>query len=124
MNFYINKNATLPVINLELIKDGRYTYREFHDMIQNADIFFSMSKLETGVMVIGKKPATLTSKSQYNGCDDEEYYLTYQFSQKETSRPGTYIGSFIIEFLDNSGTLIVPIREELIINILEGSIQR
>ena len=124
MNFNINKNSTLPVLNMELIKDGRYTYREFNDKIQNSNIYFTMSDLNTGVKVIGKKSATLTLKSQYNGCEDEEYYLTYQFTKKETSKPGTYIGSFTIEFLDGSGTLVVPIQEELVINILDGSIKR
>ena len=124
MNFNINKNSTLPVLNMELIKDGRYTYREFNDKIQNSNIYSTMSDLDTGVKVIGKKSATLTLKSQYNGCEDEEYYLTYQFTKKQTSRPGTYIGSFTIEFLDGSGTLVVPIQEELVINILDGSIKR
>mgnify|MGYP001246413316 FL=1 len=124
MNFTINKNSTLPVLNMELIKDGRYTYREFKDKIQNCNFYFTMADLNTGVKVIGRKAATLTLKSQYNGCEDEEYYLTYQFTEKQTSKPGTYIGSFTIEFLDGSGTLIVPIQEELIINILDGSIRR
>ena len=124
MNFHINKNSTLPKIQMELVKDGRYTYREFNDLIQNANIFFSMADIETGVKCIGKKKATLTPKNQYNGCEDEDYYLTYQFTQKETSKPGRYVGNFMIEFLDGSGTLIVPIREELYINILDGSIKR
>jgi len=124
MNFHINKNSTLPVLNMELVKDGRYTYKEFNDLIQNANIFFTMANIETGTKCIGKKEATLTPKNQYNGCEDEEYYLTYQFTEKETSKPGTYVGKFIIEFLDGSGTLIVPIREELYINILDGSIKR
>tara|TARA_B110000444_G_scaffold247055_1_gene269233 strand:- start:728 stop:1102 length:375 start_codon:yes stop_codon:yes gene_type:complete len=124
MNFNINKNSTLPVLNIELIKDGRYTYKEFNDKIQNSNIYFTMSDLITGVKVIGKQVATLTLKSQYNGCEDEEYYLTYQFTKKQTSKPGTYIGTFIVEFLDGSGTLVVPIQEELIINILDGSIRR
>ena len=124
MNFNINKNSTLPVLNMELIKDGRYTYREFNDKIQNSNIYFTMSDLNTGVKVVGKQIATLTLKSQYNGCEDEEYYLTYQFTKKQTSKPGTYIGNFTIEFLDGSGTLVVPIQEELVINILDGSIKR
>ena len=124
MDFHINKNSTLPVLNLELVKDGRYTYREFNDKIQNANIYFTMANLETGTKVIGKKAATLTLKTQYNGCEDEEYYLTYQFSKKETSKPGTYVGTFIVEFLDGTGTLIVPIREELYIQVLDGSIKR
>ena len=124
MNFHINKDATLPILKMELIKDGRYSFREFHDKIQNSNIYFSMSDINTGVKKIGKRSATCILKSEYNGCEDEEYYISYQFSRKDTSKPGTYIGKFIIEFLDGSGTLIVPIREELIINVLECSIKK
>lgn len=124
MDFHINKNSTLPVLNMELIKDGRYTYKEFNDKVQNANIYFTMANIETGVKCIGKKLATLTPKDQYNGCEDEDYYLTYQFTSKDTSKPGTYVGNFIIEFLDGTGTLIVPIREELYVHILDGSIKR
>jgi len=124
MNFHINKDATLPILKMELIKDGRYSFREFHDKLQNSNMFFTMSDINTGVKKIGKKPATCILKSEYNGCEDEEYYISYQFSTKDTAKPGTYIGKFIIEFLDGSGTLIVPIREELIINVLEGSIKK
>ena len=35
MDFYINKNATLPVLKLELIKDGRNDFNKFHDKIQS-----------------------------------------------------------------------------------------
>jgi hypothetical protein len=124
MDFHINKNSTLPVLNMELIKDGRYTYKEFNDKVQNANIYFTMANIETGVKVIGKKAATLTPKDEYNGCEDEDYYLTYQFTEKETSRPGTYVANFIVEFLDGTGTIIVPIREELYVQILDGSIKR
>ena len=31
---------------------------------------------------------------------------------------------FEIDFLDGSGTLIVPIKEELFINVLDGSIKK
>lgn len=124
MNFHINKNATLPILNMELIKDGKYTYREFNDKVQNAKIYFTMANVDTGVKVIGKKEAKLTLKTQYDGCNDEEYYLTYQFTNKETSRPGTYVGNFILEFLDGTGTIIVPIREELYVQIIDGSIKR
>jgi hypothetical protein len=124
MNFHINKDATLPILKMELIKDGRYSFREFHDKLQNSNMFFTMADINTGVKKIGKKPATCILKSEYNGCEDEEYYISYQFSTKDTAKPGTYIGKFIIEFLDGSGTLIVPIREELIINVLEGSIKK
>jgi hypothetical protein len=124
MDFFINKNATLPILKLELIQDGRNDYKRFHELIQNADIYFTMSDVETGIKKIGKKPALCMYKEPINDCCDDEYYLAYQFTEKETKIAGTYSGKFIIEFLDGSGTLIVPIREELFIHVLDGSIKK
>jgi hypothetical protein len=124
MNFNINKNATLPRLVMELVKDGRYTYKEFNDKLQNSNITFCMSDIVTGVKKIGRKNATLILKNEYNGCNYEEYYISYQFSKKDTSTSGTYIGEFTIEFLDGSGTLIVPIRETLLINVLDQGIKK
>ena len=124
MDFFINKNATLPILKLELIKDGRNDYKKFHEMIQNSNIFFSMSDVETGIKKIGRKPALCIVKEPDSDCTGEEYYLAYQFSEKETKKAGTFAGQFTIEFLDGSGTLIVPIREELFVHVLEGSIKK
>jgi len=124
MDFHINKGATLPILKMELIKDGRYTYKEFHDKLQNSDMYFTMADVVTGIKKIGKKTALCILKSEYDGCENEEYYIGYQFSSKDTSKPGTYVGNFIIEFNDGSGTLIVPIREELYIHVLDGSIKK
>jgi hypothetical protein len=123
MDFYINKTATLPTLKMELIQDGRNDYKNFHEKIQNANIFFTMTDVVTGVKRIGKSPATCMLKEVPVDCD-EEYYIIYQWSERDTKKAGTYVGKFTIEFLDGSGTLIVPIREELMIHILEGSIKK
>jgi hypothetical protein len=123
MDFYINQSSTLPILKLELIRDGRYSYKEFHDLLQNSDITFTMTDIVTGVKRIACKEALCLLKSEYNGCDDEEYYLAYKFSKKETSKSGTYIGQFNVEFGQDYGNLIVPIRNELKIHILSGSIK-
>jgi len=124
MDFFINKNATLPILKLELINDGRNDYKQFHESIQNATITFSMSEIETGNKKIGNKPALCLVKETNVDSIDEEYYLGYQFSEKETKKSGTYIGTFTLTFEDGSGKLIVPIREELKIHILDGSIRK
>ncbi len=124
MIFSINKGATLPKLQMELIKDGRYSYKEFHDMLQNSNIYFTMADIKSGVKKIGKKPAICILKGEYDGCEDEEYYIGYQFTSKDTAKAGTYVGNFIIEFQDGSGTLIVPIREELYVHVLDGSIKK
>lgn len=124
MEFFINKNATLPKLKLELIKDGRNDFNKFHDKIQNANITFSMSDVVTGVKRIACANATIEEVVPKNNCVCEEFYLVYQFTSKQTSSAGRFVGQFEITFLDGSGTLIVPIREELFINVLEGSIKK
>ena len=124
MDFFINKNSTLPILKLELVKDGRNDYKKFHELIQNSNIYFSMSDVETGNKKIGKNPALCIVKEPASDCETEEYYLAYQFSAKETKKGGTFAAQFTIEFLDGSGTLIVPIKEELFVHVLEGSIKK
>src|ERR1044072_266252 len=123
MEFFINKNSTLPVLKMELIQDGRIDFHKFFLLIQNANIYFTMTDVVTGVKRIGRKRAGTALVTPVS-CVGEEYYLTYQFTEKETSKVGRYVGQFTIDFLDGTGTLIVPIREELFINILDGSIKK
>jgi hypothetical protein len=124
MEFFINKNATLNKLKLELIQDGRNDYNSFYQEIQNANIFFTMTDVITGVKKIAKKTAGIELVLPTSDCVGEEYYLVYQFNQKETSVAGRYVGQFEIDFLNGTGKLIVPVREELFINVLEGSIKK
>jgi len=120
MDFYINKTATLPILKMELINDGRNEYDKFHDMIQNSVITFCMTDTSTGVKRIGGKEGLCILKDPSSDCNGEEYFIGYQFSAKETRKAGTFVGEFKIIFNDGSGTLLVPIRDELIIHILEN----
>tara|TARA_R110000796_G_scaffold40062_1_gene99379 strand:- start:8145 stop:8507 length:363 start_codon:yes stop_codon:yes gene_type:complete len=120
MNFYINKGATLPLLKMELINDGRNDYNNFHDKVQNSVITFCMTDTSTGIKRIGGKEGLCFLKEPDSNCTGEEYYIGYQFSTKETRKAGTYVGEFTITFNDGSGTLIVPIRDELFIHILEN----
>lgn len=124
MEFSINKNSTLPVLKLELIQDGRNDFQKFHDKIQNANIYFSMTDVITGVKRIAKKETGIQQVEPASDCVGDEFYLTYQFTERDTAVAGRYVGQFEIEFLDGSGTLIVPIKDELFINILERTIKK
>lgn len=126
MDFFINNNATLPILKMELIQDGRYDMSEFFNKLQNSDIYFNMYRIDDGVKIIGKKLTSAISKEtcfDQDECISDEYYLTYTFTERDTKTPGIYVANFSLTFLDGSGTLIVPIREELRVNILSGSIK-
>jgi hypothetical protein len=124
MEFSINKNSTLPVLKLELIQDGRNDFQKFHEKVQNANIYFTMTDVITGVKRIAKKQTGIQQVEPASDCVGEEFYLTYQFTERDTAVGGRYVGQFEIDFLDGSGTLLVPIKEELFINVLERTIKK
>jgi hypothetical protein len=82
-----------------------------------------MTDVITGVKRIAKKLTGIEQVEPVN-CVGDEFYLTYQFTERDSSVSGRYVGQFEIDFLDGTGTLIVPIREELFINILERTIKK
>jgi hypothetical protein len=120
MDFFINKKSTLPKLKMELINDGRNDFRDFHDKIQNATIKFTMWDVTNNSKKIANSDATIELKPDDCILDcDPEYYIVYEWEERDTKKSGRYKGQFTITFLDGSGTLITPTREELFINILD-----
>ena len=62
MEFFIKKNATLPVLKMQVVKDGRSDYNNFMDLIETSSIIFSMVDVETGIPKIVSKKAGFVSK--------------------------------------------------------------
>lgn len=113
--FFINQNATLPMLKMELINDGRYDHNKFYEMIQNATITFTMINKETNVIKVSNEEAFVYPKE---GCE-ETYYIYYPWTIRDTRLKGVYTGKFTITFSNiyGGGTLIAPIQDELIIYI-------
>ena len=118
-NFFIRKNSNLPILKLKLINDGRNTYRTIYDMLENAAITFSMID-DNGRYKVFNKQALLLPVDKELCKEDGEYYLGYQFTEKDTNEAGVYKAEFRINFLDNSTSLVVPIREDLYVTVLDS----
>jgi hypothetical protein len=123
-NFFINKNATLPTLRMELILDGRHDFWKFHNAIQDAEITFSMTNINTNVMKVVNAPCYIKRRED-GGCE-EQYVICYDWKERDTRESGEFEGVFTIHFNGNlsgedvfypQGDLIVPIREKLIITI-------
>lgn len=114
--FFINKDATLPILKMELLNDGRTDFDKFFEMIQNSTITFSMEDIENGILNIANEPALLLPK---DGCGTDEYFICYKWRVRDTKQKGRFKGVFKITFGDvyGGGTLLVPIQEELVIVI-------
>ena len=129
--FFIVKESTLPNLRMELVNNGRNKFAKAYFALQSATATFSMSDVNTGVKKIANAEAEIIEKEGVN-CD-LQYILQYKWKERDTKTPGTYKGEFTIKFdsdisIDGltfpQGTLKVPISEELIISVIEGSIKK
>ena len=121
MEFFIKKGATLPVLKMQIVKDGRNDFRNFMETLENATITFSMRDEGTGVLKIASKRAYITEKFLDNPDAPTEYYIYYQFTTSDTAKAGRFVGEFSIT--TSQGELIVPIRENLYINVTDSFIK-
>jgi hypothetical protein len=114
MEFFIKQNANLPVLKMQVVKDGRGGYLELMQDLEVSTIFFTMIDVETEIPKIVSAPCEIVSLILPLGATPE-YYIYYKFTGRNTNTPGRYVGQFLIK--NDEGNLILPIREELYINV-------
>jgi hypothetical protein len=127
MDFYIKKNATLPLLKMQVVRDGRSEYQSFMDSLADATISFTMINEATGIPKIVSRPAYIVELTGLDVNASPEYYVYYRFTQRDTNTVGRYVGQFLIKYNTNLlgapvGNLIVPLRDELYINVQESFI--
>ena len=115
MEFFIKQNATLPVLKMQIVKDGRSDYVVFMDQLEVSTIYFSMINTANGIPKVVSAPANIVEKTFAVPGTPVEYYVYFQFTSTMTNTPGRYVGQFLIK--NDEGNLILPIREELYINV-------
>ena len=118
MEFFIRKNATLPVLKINAIKDGRSDYNRSMRFLEDTEIFFSMVDTETNVPRITSRPAGLMKKVPLNVGDDDQFFVYYQFTPFDTKKVGRYKGQFL--FRNETGILLLPLSEEIYVNVTES----
>lgn len=123
--FNIVQNATLPYLEMEVINDGRHNFDKIYIALQAADVTFNMIDNNNGIKKIVNKKCNIVP-IENNGCV-EKVKVQYQWNKNDTKEKGQFKGYFKVTFKDNivmeditfpKGDLIVPIAEELIINVV------
>jgi len=118
MEFFIKKGATLPVLKINVIKDGRSDYDRTMRYLEETDIFFSMVDTETGIPKFTSRPAGVMKKEQLNTNLDTEYYVYYQFTPNDTKNVARYKGQFL--FRNETGYLTLPLNQEIYVNVTDS----
>lgn len=122
MEFFIRQGATDPILKLRLIDDGKNDKSSFNDQLENSDITFEMFDVETEQYQVLNGECLLTTRTKKYDQTTDEYYITYRFTENNTSLKGRFEGLITVQFLDSSSNptnkLIVPIKEKLFINVI------
>jgi hypothetical protein len=105
MEFFIRKNSTLPLLQVNITKNLRVDSST--DNLDDSVIYFYMKDVETDVFKIAKEDAYYEAGS-----------ITYQFTKKNTSKIGRFEGYFKIE--NEEGLIDLPVGDKLYINIIDS----
>lgn len=119
--FHILRGSTNPVLQMELIMNGRHDFRKsvINEALQDSEVTFSMVNEETGIFRISKAKADIVSVTE--GCE-EKFIIQYRWTERDTSLPGVYDAWFEVKFNGNlrsegdenpKGNLKVPIENRL-----------
>jgi len=109
MEFFIRKNATLPVLGLDIFKNGRTSFNLKDSSLSGSTILFYMTNEETGIYKVARGNCTYDSTNEM---------IYYQFTKRNTSDVGRYEGSFFVT--NSQGSIQIPLKEKLYINITES----
>jgi hypothetical protein len=120
MEFYIKKNATLPILKVSINRDGRSDYRNGYNISLDSEIFFSLVDSETNLPKILRKPAGIIPNTNPQTSADTEYFVYYQFNTRDTKKSGKFYGDF--QLSESDGRSILPLTDKITIYILDSFI--
>lgn len=116
MEWFIKKNATLPVIKVKLSQNGRSDYMKTMSVLSNSEVYFSMVDVETNIPKISSVLATVESGLTEDG--QIKYFTYYQFKKNQTKKIGRFSAEFMIKNAD--GTLFLPTTDKIYVNIIDS----
>ena len=109
MEFFIRKKSTLPILEVDLVKDGGLDFNYVNTNLNGDTIYFSMKNIDTQVYKVLNGVCVL---------DQETNSIYYQFTKKNTVNNGRFICEF--SFNGDQGLVKLPLRENLYVNILDS----
>lgn len=116
MEWFIKKNATLPILKVKLSQNGRSDFMKDMDSLSESEVFFSMIDVDTNIPKISSKIAIIeTGLTEDNHI---EFFVYYKFNKNQTSKLGRFSAEFMVRNTD--GILYQPLGEQLYINIIDS----
>lgn len=109
MEFFIRKKSTLPVFEINLLKDGRLDYNYGKTNLSGSTISLSLIDEDNEVYKITNGVCNYSSDSNT---------INYQFTKKNTSKVGRYLCE--IKIINDQGTIILPLKDKIYVSVLDS----
>jgi hypothetical protein len=118
MEWFIKQNSTLPILQVEISKNGRSDFNLNQNLNGINKIYISLYEPETQTYRVTSKECFITNEQSPTNPTDIIYYANYQFTNRETSK----IGRFEVELslIDIYNDLVLPLSEKLYVNIVDS----
>ena len=104
MDFYIKKNSTLPVFQVEVYKNGRSDFDNSQNLSDINNVYISLINPDNKIPYIASKQCYITQSASTINFDEIIYYINYQFTHNETKDIGRYEVELSID--DPNGKII------------------
>lgn len=116
MDFFIKRRATLPLLRVEIDKDGRNDFHRNQNLSQITNVYVSLIDYYTKQPKFISKPCTVVSEVTSGGTS---YYVDYQFSHFETEEETKYELQFSL--INSSGNaIILPLKQKIYASVVES----
>jgi hypothetical protein len=117
MEFYIKQNSTLPILKMEVIKDGRSDYNLNSFLSGNTTFLISLYDKSNDTFLFASKECYVTT--EYSESEGKDlYYLNYKFTNKDTLRTGRYEAQISIP--SEQGVILLPLQEKYYVNVVDS----
>lgn len=117
MEFYIKQNSTLPILKMEIIKDGRNDYNLNSFLSASTTFLISLYDKSNDTFLFASKECFVTS--EYSDFEYKNlYYLNYQFTNKDTQKTGKY--EVQISIPSEQGVILLPLQEKYYVNVVDS----
>ncbi len=118
MEFFIKKNATLPLLKFEIFQDGRSDFNNIQNLSGVTSSYITLIDPVNSEIKFASRPCSIvTGQSEY---DDTKilYFVEYQFKNEETKKLGRYVVELSI--VDTNGSVVFKIRDRVFVNIIDS----
>ena len=118
MEWFIKKNSTQPILQLEFSLNGRSDFNKNENLTNFPSVYISFLDVNKGKYLSTSKTCYITKSGSTTNPNVEKYYVNYQFTNKETKNIGRYEAQ--LSMIGTDGTNILPTSEKLYINVIDS----